>query len=302
MILNITNGECFNNYIKKKSEGLYVPFNEAMITGHTTLNIFDDEFINDRSAFHNITKEEYIKKLNNIHDQNFVKSFTEIILWFGHDTFCQINLLTLLAYFNQINYPGNVYLIIIDDYTNEIIKQKEQISFINMKHIYNTVITKKKYIETNNDLLNNAIKSYLDFTFGKDETSTYIKNNLKQDHDTLLKNCLSLSVKQGLSDIIISQLINDYTNSIFYQLYYRNQLIGNLVINQYDYKTIYTPIRDGILKLDTNNLLHNFLKEDFIGTLEEFPFFKQRLRDMEKFKLNEIQYQNDFYLLKQVIY
>ena len=213
MILNITNGECFNNYIKEKLDGLFVPFNETMITGHTTLNIFDDEFINVRSAFHNITKEEYIKKLNNIHDQNFVKYFTEIILWFGHDTFCQINLLTLLAYFNQINYPGNVYLIIIDDYTNEIIKQKEQISFINMKHIYNTVITKKKYIETNNDLLNNAIKSYLDFTFGKDETSTYIKNNLKQDHDTLLKNCLFLSVKQGLSDIIISKLINDYTNS-----------------------------------------------------------------------------------------
>lgn len=66
MILNITNGNYFNNYIKEKIDGLFIPFNETMITGYTTLNIFDDEFINVRSTFHNVTKNEYINKLNHL--------------------------------------------------------------------------------------------------------------------------------------------------------------------------------------------------------------------------------------------
>ena len=45
MILNITNGEYFNNYIKRINSGLFIPFNEAMIDGETTKFIFSNEFI-----------------------------------------------------------------------------------------------------------------------------------------------------------------------------------------------------------------------------------------------------------------
>ena len=46
-------------------------------------------------------------------------SFSELDLWFGKDTFCQMNLLTLLAYLEEMGFCGQVVLNYVEDETFE---------------------------------------------------------------------------------------------------------------------------------------------------------------------------------------
>ena len=210
MTLNITSGEYFNNYIKNKYDGKFIPFNESMITGQSISKILTDEFIEVRANHHNVSTIEYKNKLYNLNNPDYIKSFNEINLWFGLDTFCQINMLTLLAYLDQINYSGLVYFIGIDDYTNEIIKEKELVQINNFSLVYNSVIINKNTTKTLFSNINKAIEEYLQLANGTDEISLFIKNNLNLKSEDLLIKSLNISKELGLSDIIIKSLIDKY--------------------------------------------------------------------------------------------
>ena len=100
MILNITNGDYFNRYFLEKLnsqyEGNAIPFREAMIQGNTEKEVFSDAFIRTRAyalsvdeAFYR-EKAEDILKLAKTH-----QDYDKLCLWFGKDSFCQLNLLVL---------------------------------------------------------------------------------------------------------------------------------------------------------------------------------------------------------------
>lgn len=292
MTLNITSGEYFNNYIKNKYDGKFIPFNESMITGQSISKILTDEFIEVRAEHHNVSTIEYINKLYNLNNPDFINSFNEINLWFGLDTFCQINMLTLLAYLDQINYSGLVYFIGIDDYTNEIIKEKELVQINNFSLVYNSVIINKNTTKTLFSNINKAIEEYLQLANGTDEISLFIKNNLNLKSEDLLIKSLNISKELGLSDIIIKSLIDKYKFNK-YELYYQNDLIGTITLDlgtniaSYNY-------------LNNKQNIFEFLKYDVIDNINNLPFFKSRIDNMNKFKLTEVKYQNDFYLLKRI--
>ncbi|CAH0305611.1 hypothetical protein SRABI133_04728 [Peribacillus simplex] len=88
----------------------YAPFNEAMCVNTTTKNIFNEEFIKTRAIGHHELVENYIDKVINPLKNLFNKDYECIVLWFGEDMFCQMNLLTILAYLEQADYSGRVFL------------------------------------------------------------------------------------------------------------------------------------------------------------------------------------------------
>lgn len=300
MILNITNGEYFNNYIKQKNDGIFLPFNEAMITGDTSADIFSEEFLKIRSLHHHVSISEYKNKLNRLIDQNFIKSFDEINLWFGKDAYCQINLLTLLAYFEQINFNGITNLIFIDDESFEILCDKTLIDFSNFKKIYCDVLLEKKSINSNNIIINKAIKDYLDLSFRQDIVSNFIRNNQDKDYSYLLAESLKISKDLGLSDTIINNLISSVLNAKNFHLFYHEIYIGKFSFDEKSLLLTYIPDNKSISHLPQDNLLHFFLKDRFYGNIDDFPFFEQRYRSMKNFNLTEVKYPNDFYLLKLV--
>ena len=66
----------------------FIPFNEAMIQGDLLYQLFDDKFISYRSSIHKVTKESYIKKLNdfiniknNINEKNLNINLTNIVIY-----------------------------------------------------------------------------------------------------------------------------------------------------------------------------------------------------------------------------
>ena len=104
-ILNITNGDYFNDYFISKYGGVAIPFCEAMMDGEVVENIYSEEFVAIRAKSLNVTEDEYRAKMY-VCDSLNDKNYQIIHLWFGKDTFCQMNLLTLLAYLEQIEYSS----------------------------------------------------------------------------------------------------------------------------------------------------------------------------------------------------
>ncbi|WP_226673376.1 AraC family transcriptional regulator [Rossellomorea aquimaris] len=92
-----------------------IPFNEAMCYGESCEDIFSEKFIEMRARVHHVTRDQYaditLKPLQPLFEENV----DHIALWFDEDMFCQMNVLTILAWLDQIEYKGSIDLHLVDD-------------------------------------------------------------------------------------------------------------------------------------------------------------------------------------------
>ena len=121
MEINITCGQYANDYYSKSLNGIFIPFNEAMIQGNIIYPLFYEEFIEERIKSLNTTKEEYLNKLKGIIElKNYINKITKVTCYFGEDEFCKCNIDILFKYLKQENYQNELILNIIDETTYEI--------------------------------------------------------------------------------------------------------------------------------------------------------------------------------------
>lgn len=204
--LNITNGDAFNRHFLAKFGGKSIPFREAMMDGEAVADIFSKEFINLRSAAHNVSGEEYNSNLL-IKDALQKENYTELCLWFGKDTFCQANLLTLLAYLEQIKYGGNIVLNYIDDETFELIEGNIQIELGAYGEIYKEIFILNKMPQSIGVLSYRAMELYFDYRSENGALAKIVRENSDRDEESLLILLLGNSKEYGLSDIQAKKLI-----------------------------------------------------------------------------------------------
>ena len=209
--INITNGDYFNKYISQRHAGCFVAFKEAMIEGSPLFPLFDDSFCKERVNTHSPSSSvlDYKKHMGEFITINF-NDFDEVILWFGKDMFCQMNLLTVLAYLMQIDYKGNVYLNTIVDETNKIIKAKEKINLSNYINIYKSVFIDNKPIRVNNLYLDKAIQDYLLLKDNNSPLSLLIKQNVHLPKQELFELIWENTRHLGLGDTQILKLIQKF--------------------------------------------------------------------------------------------
>jgi hypothetical protein len=99
--LHILNGQVMYNHFKETKfleQELKIPFNEAMCYGETSDDLFSKEFADIRAKVHHVTPEQYNEITLIPLEPLFNKEFTHLTFWFDADMFCQINILTLLAW------------------------------------------------------------------------------------------------------------------------------------------------------------------------------------------------------------
>lgn len=143
MKINITNGEEFTKYISTQKTERFIPYNEAIIAGHPLYPLFADEFIFERCNTHNVSKDMYMSK--KVQFLDVISNITPkdiIILWFEKDTFCQINLLSILTFLEQKKIKNKIYLNIIDESTKKIIERKVEIQLNNFTKSYKYLFKK----------------------------------------------------------------------------------------------------------------------------------------------------------------
>jgi hypothetical protein len=116
-ILHITNGDTTTNYLKKlKFSGEFITWREMLSEGKTTSDIGSETFWKTRFDFlkssYNISKKRFIdytlKEYRNLCNQ---KEQDEIVLWFEHDLFCQINMLAVISWLKRYRQGHQITLV-----------------------------------------------------------------------------------------------------------------------------------------------------------------------------------------------
>ena len=208
-VLNITNGDCFNDYFIANFGGEAVPFCEAMMDGEAVSEIYSDEFVGLRLKELGVSVEEYKSKM---HVQNVLAEnrHSELRLWFGKDTFCQTNLLTLLAYLEQIGYGGKVVLNYIDDETFEVIEDSISVTLGSYKKLYEDILIAKKHPTNLGVLCAEASRLYFDYHSDSGALARLVRENSDKDDMALVCLLLEASKAYGLSDLQAERLIKKY--------------------------------------------------------------------------------------------
>lgn len=207
--LNILNGQIMYNHFQKteslKGEEI-ISFNEAMCCGETTNEIFSDEFISTRTKVHHITLDKYeeitVKPLSPLFNQ----TFEHIALWFDYDMFCQINILTILAWLDQIDHPGSITLHLVDEQFKPV--ETFTLRIKGYLNIYHQVLLDKKMPEQiQPPSLQKGIELYLSYLDQDSDLMIFIQKHKDKPEKELLAMLLKKFSHYGLGDIQYLTLI-----------------------------------------------------------------------------------------------
>ena len=212
-VLHVLNGQCMYDYFQKigfKQRGKVIPFNEAMCVGEVTEDIFSDEFFEKRCLAHHVTLEDYKNVTINKLMCLIKHEFSKIVLWFDDDMFCQINLLTILGYLDQISFRGEVVFNLVNNHFQKV--EELQINPQGYYEIYKSVMIKK--IMPNNvgiSSLTRGIQLYLDLQKKDNEIIRYIEKHKDVEPQKLVLDLISTFPQYGLGDIQYTELIKIFS-------------------------------------------------------------------------------------------
>lgn len=208
--LNILNGRVMYNHYQKTGflkDEVMVPFNEAMCYGETSKEIFSNEFITTRAKVHHVTLAQYkeitMKPIQPLLNQ----TFEHIILWFDDDMFCQINILTILAWLDQIAYPYPIELYLVDAQ----FKATETFTLHAQEYhdIYKQVLLEKLMPKQIQPIpLKKGIELYLSYLDQESDLMMFIQNHKNTPEKELLSMLLEKFNHYGLGDTQYLELIH----------------------------------------------------------------------------------------------
>ncbi|WP_141501727.1 helix-turn-helix domain-containing protein [Bacillus wiedmannii] len=210
-VLNILNGQMMYEDFKNEKlmgDSEYAPFNEAMCVNQATTQVFNEEFIKTRADGHNSSVESYTKKVIDPLENLFTKKYKCIVLWFGEDMFCQMNLLTILSYLEQSGYEGKVYL---NSFREDEFKVNQiELELGNYSSIYNEVLVNhKKTSHKVPPVMYQAIDLYLEMLKEDNIVMKFIFKNQGLSNQELLIKLFQLFPTIGYGDTQYINLINN---------------------------------------------------------------------------------------------
>ena len=209
-ILNITNGDYFNAYFMAKFGGVAIPFCENMMDGAVLTDLFSDRFVKLRCAALKVTEGEYRQKMR-VPEALAANDYAKICLWFGKDTFCQMNLLALLAYLEQIDCRVPLTLYYVDDETLEVIEGNIDVTLGRYRQIYQEIFLSRALPRDLGVLHKRAIELYFDYHSQDGMLSRLVRENADKTRSELICLLLGASKEYGLSDLQAEGLIdNDF--------------------------------------------------------------------------------------------
>lgn len=212
--LHILNGQVMYDHFQKMrfpKDEIMIPFNEAMCYGDTVSEIFSDEFISMRAKIHHVTLADYeeitLKPLQPLFNQ----TFESIELWFDDDMFCQINILTLLAWLDQIDYSHAIKLHIVDEHFRVV--ETFTLRSHGYHKIYNHILLDKimpRQIQP--PPLKKGIELYLSYLDQNSDLMTFMQKHKSIPEKELLTMLLEKFSHYGLGDIQYLELIRNHRN------------------------------------------------------------------------------------------
>lgn len=213
-VLHILNGGCMMEEFQKNKwcneKFTYIPFNEAMCWGEADEDIFSEVFIEKRVKALNGTIEQYRNIVLNPLEQLFKSKFDTIVLWFGDEMFCQINMLTILAYLEQNNFDGDVLFCMAIESTDEMLPNAYEIDINGSLQKYKSIICNKQMPnEKLMPVMYQAVSLYLNYLNKDSEINRYIIEHINKSENELIGELLKKFPRYGLGDLQYRMLIKN---------------------------------------------------------------------------------------------
>lgn len=213
-ILHILNGECmfskFQNEQLMHEQATYIAFNEAMCWGEVNASIFSPAFVQKRVASLQTTEEEYQVIVLDALKPLLEQHFDIVVLWFGDDMFCQMNMITILAYLEQSNYSGDVLFCMALERKHEMLDDAVEIEIGSYQRLFQDVLCRREQSTVAMmPVTYQAVQMYLGYRDEKSSIVTYIKNHAGKEN--LLADLLTLFPEYGLGDVQYQMLIDEYS-------------------------------------------------------------------------------------------
>jgi hypothetical protein len=210
--LHILNGQAMYNHFAKihfLEQEMKIPFNEAMCYGNTPIDIFSHEFIEIRSKVHHVTPEKYAEVTLKPLQPLLNKRFIHFVLWFDADMFCQINILTILAWLDQINHNVSIELHIVDDKFEPV--ENYTLQAQGYYELYKQVLIHKTMPKSIYPApLRKGVKLYLDYLKQDSDIMLYIQENQNVPERELVALLLKEFREYGLGDKQYIEMIKKY--------------------------------------------------------------------------------------------
>lgn len=131
-LLHITNGDSFTERLRQLNlKGDIITWREMLCEGKTETNVGSESFWKTRFEFlhknYNVSKSWFVEKtLKEYRSLCNHKQQDQIVLWFDHDLFCQVNLLAVISWLKSHRRHADISLVSNDP-------EKEQRSLCEMK-------------------------------------------------------------------------------------------------------------------------------------------------------------------------
>lgn len=192
--------------------GRMTPFNEAMCYGDTASEIFSDEFIITRARVHHVTSAQYKKITLQPLQPLFNQTYEHLVLWFDDDMFCQINILTILAWLDQVDHLYPIKINLVNDHFEPV--ETFTLRARGYHEIYNQVLLNKinpKQIQPSP--LKKGIKRYLSYLDQESDLMIFIQKHKDKTEKELLAMLLKKFSHYGLGDTQYLTLIHKNRDS-----------------------------------------------------------------------------------------
>ena len=208
MRINIISGDVMAEYSEQLGFKNYIAFSEAMIDGIVKdENPFSPSFINERAKVHGIHPDKYRKK--GIQHLLKMRAGDEVHVYFGEDLFCQLNLITVLAFLEKIGIDKVTYHVVFEDEMKEtaLIENLETTGF---SEIYKSVLINHTAVPAPLEIIEKGIMLYMDYLDENGKLATFIRSN---ETDSVLQLTVKI-IKQlpeyGLGEEQCAYVINKY--------------------------------------------------------------------------------------------
>ncbi len=159
-----------------------IPFCESMITGKVTqAEPFSQGFIAERAKALGTSADKYKKRF--AFQLLKMRANDDVHIYFGEDLYCQLNMITLLAYLEKISVRTVTYHVIFEDEMKEtaLIEGLETAGF---GEIFRSVLINGTITGTPLEITNKALMLYSDYLDDNGRIASFIKSN---PEDSVLK-------------------------------------------------------------------------------------------------------------------
>ncbi len=204
MRINIVSGDAMAQYGSELGFKNYISFAESMISGSVKNDVpFSQGFLQERAKVHGIGFDKYRKRFQSLLK---LRSGDDVHVYFGEDLFCQLNLITLLAYLERLGIQKVTYHVIFEDEMKET-ALIENVETAGYGELYKAVLIQHNILAAPLEITNKALILYSDYLDDNGILASLIKANPEDSVLQLSIKIIKQMPEYGLGDVQCAEVI-----------------------------------------------------------------------------------------------